>query len=481
MKLNKNLTWLMLLLINVMVLAQNSGDVLRLSETGIDAGARALGMGNAYTALSNDFNGALFNPAGLGLVKNFEITGSLNYNYFENKATLFQSNMDYNTSNFKMNEFGAVFPLPTKRGSMVFSFGYNTIKNFNSAIEFDSYNSENHSMIQALSGPDDISYWLYLTDHSGYNTPINGNLNQYGNIIESGRMGSWNISGSVEVAQNIFIGATLNIYSGKFKRDRQFYEEDIDNIYGDDVLTDPEDPETAGFETFFMNDIIDWDIEGWDAKFGLLYKINEMSTVGLSVKSPSTFTINERFFLDAYSSFNTGLLVELDPPIDNALEYKITTPFELALGHALTIGPVLLSTDLTFVDYSQMEMKEGLPLSDESRINREINDLFDSVVKYNIGAEVKIPDSKICLRAGFFSNPSPYKGDPSEFDKKYFTLGFGIGSQGPISLDFAYVRGWWKTYEDNYNYEEDYNFYASRVFQDITTSNMILTVTYRLF
>lgn len=49
----------------------------------LDANARAVGMGGAYTALAVDGNALLYNPAGLGLIANHEVTFMHNQ-YFEN-------------------------------------------------------------------------------------------------------------------------------------------------------------------------------------------------------------------------------------------------------------------------------------------------------------------------------------------------------------------------------------------------------------
>src|ERR1035437_921548 len=66
--------------------AQDYNDALRLSQPGILTGARALGMGNAYTALSSDLSAAVFNPAGFAQIKNLEFDGSINFNSFNNNT-----------------------------------------------------------------------------------------------------------------------------------------------------------------------------------------------------------------------------------------------------------------------------------------------------------------------------------------------------------------------------------------------------------
>lgn len=53
--------------------AQNYNDALRLGFPGLGSNARALGMGNAFNALSDDASAAYFNPAGFGLIKKIRV------------------------------------------------------------------------------------------------------------------------------------------------------------------------------------------------------------------------------------------------------------------------------------------------------------------------------------------------------------------------------------------------------------------------
>ena len=133
------LTLLSLIIISTLASAQNFNDALLLSEPGVYNGARPLGMGNSYVAVSDDYSSVFFNPAGLGLIKKFGLSASVNSNYFDNTTGFLGSNSNSSKNNINLNQFGFVFPVPTLKGSLVFSLGYNQIKDFNSIVEFDGF------------------------------------------------------------------------------------------------------------------------------------------------------------------------------------------------------------------------------------------------------------------------------------------------------------------------------------------------------
>lgn len=451
--------------------SQNINDALRLSFPGIGANAKALGMGNAYNALSYDYSGSFFNPAGLGTATRAEFSGSFLYNSFENSTEFFDSKTDFSNSTTNLSQAGLVLPMPTVQGSLVFGFGFNQSKNFNSAMEFNGFNSGNTSMIQSLLGFGDISYELYLTDTTGTQTPINGKLNQSGDIIEEGKINNWALAGAIEVAKDVFFGASLNIISGNYKSDRRYYEDDTKNIYDASVRTDPSEAFTADFQTFYLNDVIDWDISGWDFKIGFLYKLPNFMKIGATVKFPTKYTIKENYFVEATSEFGDGTIVEIDP-IRNIVEYDITSPYEFTGAFAYELADLTLSAEATFIDYTQMKFGDGLDQGLVSSNNRDIKDAFKEVINYNFGFEYRLPEPFISIRGGFIMQPSAFKNDPSEFNRKYITAGLGIMPNKVLSLDLAYAYGWWNNIGDNYGFND------SRTYQDITSTNVILTARY---
>ncbi|MDZ7765406.1 MAG: hypothetical protein U5K00_13425 [Melioribacteraceae bacterium] len=141
------------------------------------------------------------------------------------------------------------------------------------------------------------------------------------------------------------------------------------------VRTDPLEPSTADFETFYFNDVIDWDIQGWDFKLGFLYKLPNFLKFGATVKFPTNYTIKENYYVEARSEFGTGTVYEMDP-IENEVEYDIQTPYEFTGAIAYEIVGLTISADATFIDYTQIEFGDGLNEGLVSQNNRDIKNNF---------------------------------------------------------------------------------------------------------
>jgi long-subunit fatty acid transport protein len=481
MKLDKKIFGLILVLIATSVKAQDFNDALRLTEPGYVTSPRALGMGNAYTALSNDFSASLFNPAGFALVKRTEFSGSLNYNVLNNDATLFGNTTNHSNSSTEFNQIGFVFPLPTSQGSFVLGFGFNQNKKFDGAMKFSGFNSGDNSFIQNLTSVNDIiayetgvSYHFSDTEDA---TNINGKLNQSGNILQDGSIDSWTFSGAVEFQKNFFLGLSITRIDGDYRRDREYWEDDTYDNYPSTVLLDPDYPETADFQSFYFNDVIKWDIGAWDFTAGFLAQLKNFN-LGITLKLPRTYTIKENYYVDANASFGTGQTYYLESPIEYDVEYKITTPMEITAGAAFNRNNLTVSFDAKLIDYTQMKFESDIDSDnslDESTIsynNSDIKDLFRTVVNLNVGAEYVFPAVGLSIRGGFMYMPSPYKNDPSEYDKKFITLGTGFQTGEDVEINVGYAYGWWKDIGDNYGSN------LSRTYQDITHNNLVMGVKF---
>jgi len=457
--------------------AQNYNDAIRLGFPGLGSNARALGMGNAFNALSDDASASYFNPAGFGLIKKMEISGGLSFTNFDNTTTFFGKETNDNSTNTALNRISFALPFPTYQGSLVFGMSYHQSKDLTSIIKFDGFNNGNNSKIQYLNASTGIPYDLYLADEN-YNTILNGQLNQSGSVLNIGSIDNWTFSGAIEVQKNFFIGGNLTIINGSFESNNDYYEDDFNsvNIYDSTMMTDPSNALTRDFKTFYLNNNLKWEIGGWDAKLGFLYQFEDVARFGATVQFPKTFAINEDFSVNGFSEFGTGAIYDLDPEVySDKVSYDITTPFELTGAFAANFKGIIISAEANYIDYTQMKFSngEGLSSSYISEMNRSIKEILTSAFNYNIGFEYTVPTVGLRIRGGFMNQPSPFEGDDFDFAHKYITGGLGFLADGNIGIDVAYAYGWWKDIGDNY----DSN--VSRTFQDVKVHNVMLTTTLR--
>jgi long-subunit fatty acid transport protein len=238
-------------------------------------------------------------------------------------------------------------------------------------------------------------------------------------------------------------------------------------------LLDPNDNRTADFKSFYMNEIIEWDLSGWDFTLGFLYLINNYTRFGATFKFPSYFKIEESYSIFASSEFGTGSSFEVELPSDK-IKYNVRTPFEFSAGLSSKFKMIIFSWELKVMDYSTMEFTDGLGSDYRLNRNNEIDDLFRTAASGKVGAEVNLPVLPVRGRIGFIYNQSPYKGDGNEFDKKYLTLGAGLILGGKFSLDLGYAYGWWEDFGDNYGFNE------SRTLQKISVNKFLLSFSTRI-
>lgn len=451
--------------------AQGVGDVVRLAQPGLGSNPRALGMGGAYVALADDALGVLDNPAGLALMKKIEIGGGLTYNHASNTADFLGIQSDYSNSSTRLSSFAFSFPLPTIQGSMAFGLAYQSQKSFDNALNFSGFNAGGSSMIQWLVDPDlsqSIPYQRYLTDGNG-NTAINGNLTQSGTTLSSGSLDVWTFSGAVEAAPNVFVGLSLDVITGEYEMNRDYFEDDFQGEYTGTELA-PGETFTNDFRTFYFTQNLVWDVSGFDFRLGLLYQMQDFARFGAAVHFPRWYSVKEEFAYDAQTEWGDGTVVGL--PEDNywETEYDVDAPFSFSLGGSVTMFGAIVSGSARLTDYTQSEFQadDGFTPTEVSDVNKNIKSALGTSLDYNLGAEYTIPVANVRVRAGYAVIGSPYDGDPADYDRKYLTGGVGFLMAQSFSFDIAVVRGMWKTYGDNYDAG------VSRVYQDIETTEFVV-------
>lgn len=451
-------------------LGQFVEDALRFSTPGLGVGARALGMGGAYSGVANDYSALFWNPAGLAQLKYGEFSFGLSHLNYLDGSTYLSGVQSFTSNATKLNALGIAYPVPVQRGSLVLAFGYQRQSDFTTGVSFKGYNPAS-SIIQTwapngTSYPPDVTLAedlkLAIADTATglFDSPITGRLTQLGKVLEDGGLNNWSAGGALDVAQNMSLGITLAYVSGTYKYTRNYKEQDNNGVYA----TFPFD-----FDELVVDEEVESDISGVHAKFGFMYRDPDRFRVGLTIKTPTSFRIKETFNTTAQSYFDNGdTFGPFDSPASN--EYDVLTPWVFGAGASVTVRDLVLSGDIEYTDWAQMEFQNAN--KDLLAKNKDIKDILRSTANLRGGVEYDIRSAGVRLRGGFIYNPSPYQGDPSSFNQKYVTAGVGLLLGESAMLDIGYAHGWWNTFRINYAG-------GPLVDEKITTNNFLATLSVR--
>lgn len=463
--------------------AQYAEDVLRFSTFNLGIGARSAAMGNTSVGIADDFSALFTNPAGLTSLRSFEFSVGLTNAGYNNDAAFFGIKTNSTDRVTNLNNFGLVYPVPTKRGSLSFAFGFARVANFGTSASFSGFNP-NSSIVESLTPDvnlngmsagdreqflkDNIPYQIFLADsfQGRLYANVTDSVQQDGTVRETGGINSWSFGGAIEISKGFSLGVGINIYSGSYGYERLFTEFDSRNVYHYAAPFD--------LTRFRYESTINSDLSGYNVIVGLMYRKQGKFKLGLTVRTPTYYKINEDF-VDAGSSwFDNGDHFETRNP--GSTSYEIQTPYIFTAGGSVQATDwLLLAGDAELTDWTQMEFNTNhIDLIEENRV---IRGAFRSTTALRGGAEVALFDLGLRLRGGIVYNPSPYKNDPSDFDQKYYTAGIGASIDENVSLNASLAFGTWKTFRDNY-----YLFgldAPSRTSESVSTSLVNLTMTYR--
>ncbi|HCA79135.1 MAG TPA: hypothetical protein DEP53_05305 [Bacteroidetes bacterium] len=465
--------------------AQFAEDVLRFSSFNLGIGARSAAMGNTSVGIADDFSSLFTNPAGLTSLRSFEFSVGLSNAGYTNDATFFGTKTNATDRITNLNNFGLVYPVPTKRGSLSFAFGFARVANFGTTASFSGFNP-NNSIVESLT-PDvnlngmsaddrerlldaNIPFQTYLADIDsarGRLIPhVLGNVQQDGSVRETGGINSWSFGGALELSKGLSLGVGIDILSGSYGYDRLYIETDSRNFYNGAV---PDD-----FAKFRYESTINSELSGYNVLVGLMYRKQGKFKLGLTVRTPTYYKIEEDFADIGTAWFDNGDHFDLRNP--GSTSYEIQTPYIFSAGGSIQATDwLLLAGDAEITDWTQMEFNtDNADLLEE---NRFIRSAFKSTTALRGGAEVTLFDLGLRLRGGIVYNPSPYKNDRPELDQKYYTAGIGAAIDENVSLNASLAFGTWRTFRDNYYL---YGFDApSRTSESVNTSLVNVTLTYR--
>ena len=438
-----------------MAIAQTQYDAARIMDADPNGTARFVGMGGAMSALGGDMSTMGTNPAGIGLYRSNDFSGTISLNNTQVKSDFAGVTGKTDRSRMSFDQLGVVFSnkIGNETSVRYVNVGINFHKQRNFSRKMAMYGN-----LMGMSLTDQIANMTNHDPSGNYNPLPLGDYykiynelggNYYGEAwsdvswlgvlgIQGGLIGPQIGSEPAEGDEPLVDGAGNPItddygnplyeykhYIGMPGYETEYRSRETGGVNQVDInlSTNVDDRIYLGFTLGFhdvnykrssaysewgefdgqptdftlSNDFIT-EGTGVDAKLGVIFRPFEESAfrMGLAIHTPTLYTLSDRHWASLSSSLD-NYHGETDVAQFN---YQLLTPwkFNLSLGHTFGTS-VALGAEYEYTDYSSAELRyeDGFEMEAES-------DWMDEDLKgvhtVRVGAEVKLVP-EFSLRAGY--------------------------------------------------------------------------------
>ena len=438
--------------------AQYAQDAIRFSTFQPGSSSRIKAIGNAGTAIGGDVSSVGANPAGLGFFTRTEYSVTPEFNGTTNNATYFGQPSSATNNSVNFNNAAIVFynRLNTPRGvdkskgwlSVNFGLGYSRTNNFNETINYGAKNNNNsitnyYANLANSSGIDQgtLAGWAYddnLIDL--YGTPatcgsnvVSPNVTQLNNITRSGGQSEINLSVGTNYSNKLYLGLGLGITDLNYHSINDFTESGTASV----LEGTPPVAVDRNYTSRYTQEQ-NTNGSGFNAKLGLMYKIEENLRFGAVFTTPTFMSINDVYsesLATRLNNINNG-----DAPQDYPLTYSMRTPLKLAGGLSYFIGKYgFITGDVEYVDYTNTRINNNSNYSN-TYDNGIIRNNYRSAINVHAGAEARLTNN-FSLRGGYSMQQNPLKQGGKDINTISGGLGFRFNSGYYLDATYNHVDG----------------------------------------
>ncbi len=447
--------WLLTIFMITTAFSQTAQEGIELIENESGFGIRAAGMGNAFTAVANDYSAIYWNPAGLSQLELGQVSGSLFHNTFENSANYLNANFTDSRTFTKLKSLGLVFPFPVARGSFVIGFGYQRVNDLDTFSDFGGFSTRVNS------------FEVWDEDTQTAIKTFNKDIQQEYSLFNEGSMDHWSFAAAIDLSKNFSAGVTLNFLGGSRTYTLDYLQTDTENNWE----TIPDD-----YRDYNHRQRILADYSGFNAKLGGLFHISNNLKLGTTITFPYSITVDEEWSETFLLTFDEEG-IESEGSDNGNFDYLVEIPFQFSAGISYSTKMFTLSSSIDYRDWSQLkyEVPSNRDIDSDYDIllleNGIIREEYQAVIAYAFGGEVKIPGTELMLRAGYRTLPSPKKNVSSDFDKQFYSAGLGYNVDRRTSINFSYTEGSWRR-------DFDYLFSTGNTSEDIKSQTFLFGLNY---
>ena len=445
---------------NIGLFAQgNEIDAYTFSNAGLGGTARSISMGGAFGSLGGDVSVISNNPAGLGIYRSSDVSGTLDLSL--TKASTDWSGMKTGQSktSFSPSNFGVELYFPKSDGIVKnwnLGLSYNRLKNYNRRYRMES-DRQPHSISSYVATRASNAYVdqngnysgipennlifekgsynpffdnAYLQGHwlpiLGYDAGMFGNMtnisddvyhSEFGEkagsngwnsfspdrsllyVAESGHIDEYNIGFGMNISDFLFFGASISITDIDYKYTSGYEELFSTNYDKDDHL--------------YLKNWLNSKGTAFSANLGVIMNL-QMLRLGVAYNSPRWYDMTDYF--DAHAGTYIGRytqnpLLESVTPENSYSEYRFNSPGKWIFSGSVIIGQTaLVSADYEIMNYKSMKysMKDNRGRDVYFDTNFDIKDDYTWSHTFKLGTEIKL-SPQMAVRAGYMMQTSPMR------------------------------------------------------------------------
>jgi signal transduction histidine kinase/ActR/RegA family two-component response regulator/long-subunit fatty acid transport protein len=372
----------------------------------LGSGARAAGMGGAFTALADDASAVSFNPAGLALLVQPE--ASVVFDRAERREShagfgaiedgvpvdFSPSQTAFDTTGLSFAAF--TYPLTVAGNNLSLQLSFHRLIDFTEA--------SHRSLLESQAGG-----------------PTTAELRQ--TVNQSGDLETLSIAAAYQWTQRLSVGVTLSRWSGDWAFSTVTEERDLGG-------------DTSSSLSYMQENR--W--RGWNASLGALLRYRYLN-VGATRRAP----------FDGDYDVASRLTTNFETPFADSSEADATLRWPGSWAVGIAFKP--LQTWVVTLDYTEFDW-DDMVISDLETASAEPLNFFDlrpestsrvdNTGQWRTGTEYTWIRGRQVLgfRAGAFDLPRPQVGGPGDEKSSLRGISLGIGwKRGPLAFDVAYQRG----------------------------------------
>jgi len=435
------------------VSAQNEIDALRYSQQNIFGTAKFNSMGGSFGCLGGDFSSLSYNPAGIALYQNSELSFTPSFSMTQNNSSLNGNNFTNNKFGSSISNFGFVASGTNEHEQwkrINIGFGWNQLANYDSRFYTETQNS-NSSLSELLleqaqgNTIENLNLWgaepafwsdlidlennfvdtatgWYAFDNGNYISHVNPNVEktQSNKVNSVGDMGEYVFSLGTSYEEKVYFGATVGVPSIQYSEVSTYTESN----FADTIQT------LSSFT--YKQDLLAYG-SGINLKIGAIVRVGVNTKVGGAIHTPSYISMEETYSTSVSTNWgNTEDITETSPV--GYFNYQITTPWKAIASFSTILNEqFLINAEIEKTDYSFTQFySDRYQFTDENNL---IKNNYREATNIRLGGEANLHLFKI--RAGYALYGSPYKDNP-EYEMENYSAGAGIDFGGTF-LDVSYT------------------------------------------